>query len=278
MGITSARNILVGSITSNNFNMNKFFGVLMLAAVACGAPSADAEADPQFLAGHLGFGYGHAALAAPLVAAEAPVAVAHAAPIAAPVAVAAPNCKVESEILITQTCTPTAENVCSTETVETEEIEYEKVCKDVVDVLCDAGHGYHALYKRDAEADAEADPHYAGFAYGHLAAAPLAHAAVAAPIAHHVAHVAPVAHAVAHSAVATVKHACREVTTQHCVDNPKVKIVPVEVEHCHTVTKVTCADVENSLPKTTCEAVETTHTYGLAPYAHHVAAPLAHAW
>merc|ERR1712200_301746 len=52
---------------------------------------------------------------------------------------------VESEILITQTCTPTAENVCSTETVETEEIEYEKVCKDVVDVLCDAGHGYHAL-------------------------------------------------------------------------------------------------------------------------------------
>merc|ERR1739847_94715 len=228
MGITSARNILVGSITSNNFNMNKFFGVLMLAAVAYGAPSADAEADPALLAGaHLGFGYGHAALAA------APLA---AAPVAAPVAVAAPNCKVEHEILITQTCTPTAENVCSTETVETEEIEYEKVCKDVVDVLCDAGHGYHALYKREAEADAEADPHYAGFAYGHLAAA-------------------PIAHAVAHSAVATVKHACREVTTEHCVDNPKVKIVPVEVEHCHTVTKVTCADVENSLPKTTCEAV-----------------------
>merc|ERR1711970_817147 len=257
MGFTSARNILVGSITSNNFNMNKFFGILMLATVACGAPSADAEADPQFLAGHLGFGYGHAALAAPLVAAEAPVAVAHAAPIAAPVAVAAPNCKVESEILITQTCTPTAENVCSTETVETEEIEYEKVCKDVVDVLCDAGHGYHALYKRDAEADAEADPHYAGFAYGH---------------------VAPVAHAVAHSAVATVKHACREVTTQHCVDNPKVKIVPVEVEHCHTVTKVTCAPVENAIPKTTCEAVETTHTYAApAPVAHVAAAPLA-AW
>merc|ERR1719177_15744 len=250
--------------------MNKFFGVLMLADVACGAPAADAEADPQFLAGHLGFGYGHAAVAAPLVAAEAPVAVAH----AAPIAVAAPNCKVESEILITQTCTPTAENVCSTETVETEEIEYEKVCKDVVDVLCDAGHGYHALYKREAEADAEADPHYAGFAYGHLAAAPIAHAAVAhaAPIAH----VAPVAHAVAHSAVATVKHACREVTTEHCVDNPKVKIVPVEVEHCHTVTKVTCADVENAIPKTTCEAVETTHTYA-APVAHVAAAPLA-AW
>ena len=31
-----------------------------------------------------------------------------------------------------------------------------------------------------------------------------------------------------------------QVTTQHCVDNPKVKLVPVEVENCHTVTKVDC--------------------------------------
>merc|ERR1712168_1174565 len=176
------------------------------------------EADPQFLA------------AAPYAAAVAPV---------APAVVPASNCKTEVEILTTQTCTPTAENVCNTETVETEEIEYEKVCKEVVDVLCDAPAAYAHVVKReaDAEADADADAFY-GYA-GHIAAAPLAHAAVAAPVAH----VAPVAHAVAHSAVATVKHACREVTTQHCVDNPKVKIVPVEVEHCHTVTKVTCAPV-----------------------------------
>jgi len=249
--------------------MNKFLAVLFFAVAAHAAPSADADADAdaQFLGYHAAAPLAAAPLAAaPVVAAAAPVApiAYHAGP--------APNCVTEQEILVTQTCTPTAENVCNTQTVETEEIEYEKVCKDVVDVLCDAPAAYAHVVKReaDAEADADADAFY-GYA-GHIAAAPLAHAAVAAPVAH----VAPVAHAVAHSAVATVKHACREVTTQHCVDNPKVKIVPVEVEHCHTVTKVTCAPVENAIPKTTCEAVETTHTYA-APVAHVAAAPLA-AW
>ena len=55
----------------------------------------------------------------------------------APVAYHATNCETVVETLITQTCTPTAENVCTTQTVETEEIEYEKVCKEVVDVICD---------------------------------------------------------------------------------------------------------------------------------------------
>merc|ERR1712123_37920 len=171
--------------------------------------------------------------------------------------VPASNCAVTDVILVTQTCTPSAENVCTTQTVDTEEIEYEKLCKEVVDTICYAPHAYHGLHKREAEADAEADPHYGGY---------VAHAPLSAPvgIAHHVAlpvahHAAPVAHAVAHSIQATVKHACREVTTEHCVDNPKVKLVPVEVEHCHTVTKVTCTDVNNEIPKTTCEAVETTH-------------------
>merc|ERR1711862_377678 len=183
--------------------------------------------------------------------------------------VPAANCKTDVEVLVTQTCVPTAENVCTTQTVDTEEIEYEKVCKEVVDTICDqpavvpAAVGYHAIAKR--EADAEADPQFlAAHPYG-LAAAPLAAAPVAA--------VAPVAaHAVAHSVTATVKHACREVTTEHCVDNPKIKIVPVEVEHCHTVTKVTCSDVNNEIPKTTCEAVETTHVSHAA-----YAAPIAHA-
>ena len=247
-----------------------FFAV---AAQAAPAAEADAEADPQYLAAHP---LAAAPLAAaPLAAAPAVAAVA-AAPAVAPVAyhAPAPNCRVENEILVTQTCTPTAENVCTTEVVDTEEIEYVKVCKDVVDTLCDAPATYaahHVIAKReaDAEADAEADPQF----YAPYAAAPVAAAAVhaAAPIAH----VAPVATAVAHSAVATVKHACREVTTQHCVDNPQVKIVPVEVEHCHTVTKVACADVENPIPKTTCEAVETTHTYAV-PHAGYVAA--APAW
>merc|ERR1712128_194598 len=137
--------------------------------------------------------------------------------------------------------------------------------------ICDApvvaapALGYHTIAKREADAEAEADPQFlAAHPYGHAIAAPLAHAPLA---------VAPVAaHAVAHSVTATVKHACREVTTGHCVDNPKVKLVPVEVEHCHTVPKVACSDVENKIPKTTCEPVETTHVahaaYGL-PAVHH---------
>merc|ERR1712243_317867 len=142
---------------------------------------------------------------------------------------------------------------------------YEKVCKEIIDVLCDAP-AVHAIGKREAEAEAEADveadaQYLAGLPY---AAAPLAAAPVAA--------IAPVAHAVANSVTTNIKHACREVTTEHCVDNPKVKLVPVEVEHCHTVTKVSCSDVENKIPKTTCEPVETTHVahaaYGL-PAAHH---------
>merc|ERR1712079_791364 len=158
--------------------------------------------------------------------------------------------------------------------VATQEIEYEKVCQEIVDTLCDAPVAApvaaHYIGKREAEADAEADPQY--FAH---AVAPLAHHAVAAPVA--VAHAVapaplPVAHAVAPSVTETVKHACREVTTEHCVDNPKIIEVPVEVEHCHTVTKVTCADVENKLPKTTCEAVitsATSHAAVAAPAAYH---------
>jgi len=193
--------------------MMKVFAISCLVALARAAPAADAEADPQYLLG------------APAVAPVAPVAY-H----------AASNCETVVETLITQTCTPTAENVCTTQTVETEEIEYEKVCKEVVDVICDGPA--HYIAKR--EADAEADPQFY---------APYAHAAVA-PVA---------AHAVAHSLKATVKHACREVTTEHCVDNPKVKPVPVEVEHCHTVTKVTCADVTNEIPTTKCEPVVSEH-------------------
>merc|ERR1712168_16231 len=197
------------------------------------------EADPQFLA------------AAPYAAAVAPV---------APAVVPASNCKTEVEILTTQTCAPTAENVCNTQTVETEEIEYEKVCKEVTDVICDApAVATHYIAKREAEAEAEADPQYL---LGGYAAAP-----VAAPLAAAPAVVAPVARAVAHSVKATVTHACREVVTEHCVDNPKVKPVPVEVEHCDTVTKVTCSDMENKIPQVTCEPVETTHvTRGIPGY------------
>jgi hypothetical protein len=225
-----------------------------LLAFAGAKPAAEAEAEADAQWGY-GFG-GHVAgyAAAPV----APVAYHH----------AAPTCVTEDVILITQVCTPTAEEVCSTETVDTQEIEYEKVCTEIVDTLCDApvhapvgvagyaGHGY-GKREAEAEADADADAQYFAAPYAHhgaYAAAPVA----VAPL--------PVAHAVAHSVTETVKHACREVTTEHCVDNPKVIEVPVEVEHCHTVTKVTCAPVENALPKTTCEAVVTTATqHAVAP-------------
>merc|ERR1712127_460419 len=255
-------------------NMNtKVVALSCLLALAGAAPAAEADADAQFL-GHAGLGY-----AGPVVA-HAPVAYA-----AGP----APNCVTEDVILLTQVCTPSAEEVCSTETVATQEIEYEKICQEIVDTICDAPAVAHpaAYYGKraadaEAEADAEADPQY--FAHAGIAA-PLAHAGLvahaaplalaAAPIA--VAHAVaplPVAHAVAHSVTETVKHACREVTTEHCVDSPKVVEVPVEVEHCHTVTKVTCAPVENKLPMTTCEAVVTSQTsHATVP----VAAPLLHA-
>merc|ERR1712098_866207 len=197
-------------------------GLTCLMSLAQAAPSADADAEA--------FGYGHAAIAP-----VAPIAY-HAGP--------APNCVTEDVILITQTCTPHPEEVCSTEVVATEEIEYEKVCKEIVDTLCDAAApvAYAGYHKREAEAeaeaDADADAHYglaAPLAVAHHAApVAVAHHAAPVAVAHHVAP-APVAHAVAHSVTATVKHACREVTTEHCVDNPKVKEVPVEVEHCHTV-------------------------------------------
>merc|ERR1712106_637455 len=214
----------------------KVFVVSCLLALAGAAPAPDAEADPQYLAAPLAY---HAGVHP------------------------AANCVTEEVILTTQVCTPSAENVCTTETVETEEIEYEKVCKEIVDTICDQPAAYHhGIGKReaDAEADAKADPQYFAHPYAQAAIAPIA---AVAPI---------VAHAVAHSVTATVKHACREVTTEHCVDNPKVILVPVEVEHCHTVTKVSCSDVENKIPKTTCEAVETTHVSHAA-----YAAPIAHA-
>merc|ERR1712127_347217 len=250
MGITSARLAFVGSNRSIFIKM-KVFAVSCLLALAGAAPAAEADADAQFIGG-LGYGVAHA----PVAYAAGP----------------APNCVTEDVILLTQVCTPSAEEVCSTETVATQKIEYEKICQEIVDTICDAPAVAHpaAYYGKraadaEAEADAEADPQYWG-------AAPYAHAAyAAAPVA-----VAPlpVAHAIAHSVTETVKHACREVTTEHCVDSPKVVEVPVEVEHCHTVTKVTCAPVENKLPKTTCEAVvtsQTSHAAYAAPVAHHAA-------
>jgi len=224
--------------------MMKVIAVSALLALAGAKPAA--EADAQYLA------YG--GVAAPLAAA----------PVAATIPAA--NCKTVVEILTTQVCTPAAENVCNTVTVDTEEIEYVKECKEVQDMICDqpavavAPAAYHAIAKREADAEAEADAQYLYGGYAGYAAAP-----VAAPLV--------AAHAVAHSVKSTVKHACRTVVTEHCVDNPIVKAVPVEVEHCHTVTKVACEPVDNEIPTTQCEPVTTEHLSHAA-----VAAPVAAAY
>merc|ERR1719242_998421 len=128
--------------------MMKVIALSCLLAFARAAPAAEAEAeadaDAQF--------YGYAAHTAPLAHAVAAPAVAPVAYHAAP----APTCVTEE---VTQVCTPTAEEVCSTETVATQEIEYEKKCTEIVDTLCDAPVAHAAAYygKREAEADAEAD-------------------------------------------------------------------------------------------------------------------------
>merc|ERR1719273_638177 len=158
-----------------------------IVALSCLAPAAEADADAQFF-GHAGV-LGHAAYAAAPVAVAAP----------------APTCVTEDVILVTQVCTPTAEEVCSTETVATQEIKYAKKCTEITDVLCDAPvapvvhAGYYGKRSADAEADAEADPQY-------FAHAGLAHAVAPVAVAHHA--VAPVA--VAHAAPVAVAHSVTE--------------------------------------------------------------------
>lgn len=81
----------------------------------------------------------------------------------------------------------------------------------------------------------------------HCPAAPARHiqrapTAVAAPVA---------------PAVTTVKHACHEVTTQHCVDSPKAVDTVVPLEHCHVKQVVDCVPASQTVPKTVCEPVET---------------------
>ena len=84
----------------------QYLALCLIVSSSLAAPAAEAEADPQF-----GF--------------------------PGPLTVPAPNCVTSNEILVTQACTPRAENICETQVVETEEIEYEPLCKDVVDVICD---------------------------------------------------------------------------------------------------------------------------------------------
>merc|ERR1712210_44971 len=118
-------------------------------------------------------------------------------------------CTPSTEKIEIQSCAPTAENVCSTADVVSEEITYEKRCKEVVNKHCAHVGGYaHAglIVKREADAQV--------FGYGGL---------------HHglgyagYAHPAPVAVALPAPVTKTIETPCTEVSTEHCVDVPIVK-------------------------------------------------------
>merc|ERR1712241_345912 len=68
-----------------------------------------------------------------------------------------PACTPSTEEIEIQSCAPRAENICSTADVVSEEITYEKRCKEVVNKHC-AGVVGHAglIVKREAEAEADA--------------------------------------------------------------------------------------------------------------------------
>merc|ERR1711894_389169 len=131
-------------------------------------------------------------------------------------------CTPSTEEIEIQSCAPTAENVRSTADVVSEEITYEKRCKEVVNKHCAHIGGYaHAGLIVKREADAEADPQF----YGGLH-----HGLGYAGYAHH----APVAVALPAPVTKTIETPCTEVSTEHCVDVPIVKEV-TPVETCHVV-------------------------------------------
>merc|ERR1712008_393837 len=113
------------------------------------------------------------------------------------------GCTPSTEEIEIQSCAPTVETICSTADVVSEEITYEKRCKEVVNKHC--AHIGHA-----------------GLGY--------------AEYAHH----APVAVALPAPVTKTIETPCTEVSTEHCVDVPIVKEVVTPVETCHVVTKVIC--------------------------------------
>merc|ERR1711894_271571 len=222
----------MGSFSSNLFRRN-IITLIMIAKitlVSCLAAIAMAAPEPQL-------GYG---LAGGVVS-SVPAA-----------------CTPSTEEIEIQSCAPTAENVCSTADVVSEEITYEKRCKEVVNKHCAHVGGYaHAGLIVKREADAEADAQV--FGYGGLH-----HGLGYAGYAHH----APVAVALPAPVTKTIETPCTEVSTEHCVDVPIVKEVITPVETCHVVTKVTCTPAVHTIPKVTCEA-GVTEILEHPVYAHH---------
>merc|ERR1712086_250903 len=140
----------MGSFSSNSFRRN-IITLIMIAKitlVSCLAALAMAAPEPQ-----LGYGLGYGGG----VVSSVPAA-----------------CTPSTEEIEIQSCAPTAETICSTADVVSEEITYEKRCATVVNKHCahigHAGLGYaHAglvghVVKREADAEADAQV----FGYGGL--------------------------------------------------------------------------------------------------------------
>merc|ERR1719436_1892993 len=189
--------------------------VSMLAAVALARPEAkaEAEADPFFY--HHGV-VGHVA----------------------------PTCEHGADTLEVQTCAPRADEACTTADVVSEEITYEKRCKEVVSKTCSP-----VIVKRsaDAEPEAEADPQYYGYGFA-----------------------APHVVALPEIKTKTIETPCAEHTSEHCVDVPIIKEVVTPVETCHQITKVDYTPADHNIAKVTCTPGSTTvtdlaATYGLVP-------------
>ena len=141
------------------------------------------------------------------------------------------NCKTLMEVRTSQTCAPTYENVCSKQTVYTNKLVYEKVCKEVVTTMPCKPPTVHivpphtGLVKRDA--DAEPPLLFTSTYYATPQIALNSPAAVYPPN-------------------------C-QATKEHCSHIPTMKRVPVEVDHCHIVSKVACKNVTYEIPKAKCE-------------------------
>merc|ERR1711956_70744 len=211
----------MGSFSSNSFRRN-IITLIMIAKitlVSCLAAIAMAAPEPQ-----LGYGLGYGGG----VVSSVPAA-----------------CTPSTEEIEIQSCAPTAETICSTADVVSEEITYEKRCKEVVNKHCahigHAGLGYaHAgLVGHVVKREADAEPDAQVFGYGGLH-----HGLGYAGYAHH----APVAVALPAPVTKTIETPCTEVSTEHCVDVPIVKEVVTPVETCHVVTKVICTPAVHSIP------------------------------
>merc|ERR1711899_332064 len=156
-----------------------------------------------------------------------------------------PTCEHGTDTLEVQTCAPRVDETCETTDVVSEEITYEKRCKNVVSKTCSP-----VIVKRsaDAEPEAEADPQYWG----------------------HYGYAAPHVVALPELQTKTIETPCAEHTTEHCVDVPIIKEIITPVKTCHQITKVDCTPADHTIAKVTCTPGSTTvtdlaATYGLVP-------------